>query len=170
MGVASKRQNEVTLSVQIPARSRSFFFCFLLIRLFGLFWAGLEMELGHAVLMMVLGCLLMQVTSADPQRVSIVERLKALDKGIRQGLQRQKSTDANAGSVTQPQVYPATEQEKAAATSHQLQQQALSPEDTDGTSDVVRQLTASYEDDDDVSSKTAKYDASMTCHVQRHQT
>ncbi len=112
------------------------------------------MELGHGVLMMLLFSVLLNVGIVEPQRVSLVDRLKALDKGIRQGLQRQKSADTSGtNSATdqqqgQDEVQHITIEEEKPTT---LQQQVLSPEDTDGTSDVVRQLTASYEDDVDVS-------------------
>lgn len=111
------------------------------------------MELGHGVLIMLLFSVLLNVGIVEPQRVSLVDRLKALDKGIRQGLQRQKSTDpsgtnpATDQQQVQDEVQPVTIEEQPTS----LQQQVLSPEDTDGTSDVVRQLTASYEDDVDVS-------------------
>lgn len=133
-------------------------------------------------LMLVVVVLVAQLS--DGQRVSIVERLKALDKGIRQGLQRQKSdltfpvSPSVAPSIAPVQAsnnpIPVRDEEIASAAPQpvavetpvqpslgpkpveQISQKtnqpqlSMAPEDADGTSDVVRQLTESYEETDEV--------------------
>lgn len=130
--------------------------------------------------MLILIVLSAQLKFSGGQRVSIVERLKALDKGIRQGLQRQKS-DPSISTPTSPQVNPlvkdivqdqnqhfetATHPQQltvntlepglASKPTEQIrqktdqQQLSVSPEDADGTSDVVRQLTESFEEEVEV--------------------
>ena len=106
------------------------------------------MKLGHGVLMVMLLLSILLNVDADPQR-SIVERIKALDKGIRQGLQRQKF-DSPSDSLPVGEQQQQIKTQPAADEKSTTTQQQLSPEDTDGTSDVVRQLTASYEQDNDV--------------------
>lgn len=106
------------------------------------------MKLGHGVFIMVLfSIMLCGDADPDPQR-SIVERIKALDKGLRQGWQRksESSSESIAIAQRQQQVQPVADEKSPSAS-----QQSLSPEDTDGTSAVVRQLTASYEQDNEVS-------------------
>ncbi len=123
--------------------------------------------------------LLATVSHSGSQRVSIVERLKALDKGIRQGLQRQK-TELPIFTPISPQedlplksvIYDQEQQETATHSQQtavntlmpvlnpkpteqinqkaELQQLGVSPEDADGTSDLVRQLTESFEEEDEV--------------------
>lgn len=137
---------------------------------------------------LMLVVIVMAAQFSDGQRVSIVERLKALDKGIRQGLQRQKS-DAIASSpvsyvpslsVSNPVITSPTQDEdqrqeivvsdapepvavntlepaemgskpvEQISQKTDQQQLSMSPEDADGTSDVVRQLTESYEEPEEV--------------------
>ena len=122
--------------------------------------------------------LLASMNFSGSQRVSIVDRLKALDKGIRQGLQRQKTelpfptpvsplsdlpfkgviydqenqetvdhSQQTAVNTLKPVLGPKPEEINQKA---ELQQLSVSPEDADGTSDLVRQLTESYEEEDQV--------------------
>lgn len=141
---------------------------------------------------LMLVVIVMAAQFSDGQRVSIVERLKALDKGIRQGLQRQKS-EATASPVYTPSVpvsnpvitnptpeddqrqeivindapepvavntlEPAKKAEPVEQISQHTDQQhlSMSPEDADGTSDVVRQLTESYEEPEEVRMKHPFY-------------
>lgn len=142
------------------------------------------MRLGsNYYLTLVLVVLSAQFNFSEGQRASIVERLKALDKGIRQGLQRQKSDlpistsassqvnlpvrntiqnqDERFETATYPQqlelavntLEPGSKlgskptEQISQKTDHQ--QLSVLPEDADGTSDVVRQLTESFEEEDD---------------------
>ncbi|KAI9551825.1 hypothetical protein GHT06_022161 [Daphnia sinensis] len=135
-------------------------------------WNSYHLMLTIIVLSALLNC-------SAGQRISIVERLKALDKGIRQGLQRQKSDlaipaptpsqdslpvkngiydqEANEETATDPQqvavntLKPVLGTKPAEKFSQKIgeQQLSVSPEDANGTSDVVRQLTESYEEEDD---------------------
>ncbi|KAK4036368.1 Uncharacterized protein APZ42_018398 [Daphnia magna] len=135
-------------------------------------WNSYHLMLTIIVLSALLNC-------SEGQRISIVERLKALDKGIRQGLQRQKSDlaipapipsqdglpvkngiydqEANEETVTDPQqlavntLKPVLGPKPAEKFSQKMgeQQLSVSPEDANGTSDVVRQLTESYEEEED---------------------
>lgn len=129
-------------------------------------------------LMLTVIVLFATMNFSGSQRVSIVERLKALDKGIRQGLQRQKTELSIPTSVTSLDDLPFKgviyDQEHQEAVTHaeqtavntlkpvlgpkpteeisqknELQQLGVSPEDADGTSDLVRQLTESFEDEED---------------------
>jgi hypothetical protein len=123
--------------------------------------------------------LLASMNFSGSQRVSIVDRLKALDKGIRQGLQRQKTELPFPTPVSPLSDLPFKgviyDQENQETVDHsqqtavntlkpvlghkpteeinqkaELQQLSVSPEDADGTSDLVRQLTESYEEEDQV--------------------
>lgn len=93
--------------------------------------------------------------SGSTAQRSIVDRIKALDKGIRQGLQLKKSDSSSNNSLVESKeptaaVTTIVEDQEMTASSQQ-QQLTMSLEDPDGTSDVVRQLTESYEEDEEVS-------------------
>ncbi|EFX70161.1 hypothetical protein DAPPUDRAFT_112956 [Daphnia pulex] len=138
--------------------------------------------------------LLATVSHSGSQRVSIVERLKALDKGIRQGLQRQK-TELPIFTPISPQddlplksvIYDQEQQETATHSQQtavntlmpvlgpkpaeqtnqkaELQQLGVSPEDADGTSDLVRQLTESFEEEDEVTASAESNEIFCYCGV-----
>jgi len=120
-------------------------------------------EMKHFYGYMLGMVLIMSMLSGSTAQRSIVDRLKALDKGIRQGLQLKKS---DSSSTNNNSLVESKEPTSAASTnvedqemtaSSQQQQLTVSLEDPDGTSDVVRQLTESYEEDEEVSYHTFTY-------------
>ena len=115
-------------------------------------------EMKHFYGYMLGMVLIMSMLSASTAQRSIVDRLKALDKGIRQGLQLKKSdSSANDNNSLveskEPTISAASTnvEDQEMTASSQQQQLTVSLEDPDGTSDVVRQLTESYEEDEEVS-------------------
>lgn len=146
----------------------------------------MKLKSGWCLLVCVIAAV--QLCIVDAQRVSLMDRLKALDKGLRHGLQRQRSEANNAtgaestpseakaeptkpidaSSRQEPQqqqqqsqplvgskpvetkgTSPLKRTEIPAASSHNAgPMQHLKPEDNEGASDVVRQLTESFEQDD----------------------
>lgn len=131
--------------------------------------------------------LLAQLNDSAAQRASIVERLKALDKGIRQGLQRQRTElpTSTSPQVTLPSSSADEHHETATHAQHTAvnslqglgpkpaesiiekseQQLSVSPEDADGTSDVVRQLTESYEEEEEQDEEEVRLFISSMIHV-----
>ena len=100
--------------------------------------------------------LLISILSGSTAQRSIVDRLKALDKGLRQGLQLKKSDSSSNNNSLVESKDPASAantnvEDQEMTASSQQQQLIVSLEDPDGTSDVVRQLTESYEEDEEVS-------------------
>ena len=101
--------------------------------------------------------LLVSIISGSNSQRSLVDRLKALDKGIRQGLQLKKadSTPSNNNPLAEsPELSSATsiktEVQELPTSPQQQQLSPVSLEDPDGTNDVVRQLTESYEEEEEV--------------------
>ena len=101
--------------------------------------------------------LLVSIISGSNSQRSLVDRLKALDKGIRQGLQLKKadSTPSNNNPLAEsPELSSATsiktEVQELPTSPQQQQLSPVSLEDPDGTNDVVRQLTETYEEEEEV--------------------